>query len=77
MEIKVYSTPTCPWCVKVKEFLEENNIEFTEINVAEDEIAAKEMIAKTGQMGVPVIEIDDQFVIGFNQEKLRELLNLN
>ena len=64
---------TCPWCVKAKDFLKENNVEFEEINVGEDQAAAQEMIEKTGQMGVPVIEVDDKIIVGFNEEKLKEL----
>jgi glutaredoxin-like YruB-family protein len=76
-KVKVYSTPTCPWCHKLKEFLQENNIEFEDINVAEDQEAAKSMVDKTGQMGVPVSEIDGEFIIGFDEPKLKEKLNLS
>ena len=73
----VYSTPTWPFCTKVKEYLSKNNISFQEHNVAVDRDAAKEMIEKTQQMGVPVIIIDDKdIVIGFDQPKLNELLDL-
>jgi len=77
MKVKIYSTPSCPWCHKAKEFFKENKIEFEDVNVAEDQDAAKEMIEKSGQQGVPVIDIDNHIVIGFNESKLRELLNLN
>ena len=76
MKVKVYSTQTCPWCVKVKEWLKEKNVEFEEVNDGQDKEAAKEMVEKTGQMGVPVTEIDGQFVIGFDEAKLKELLKL-
>lgn len=76
MNVKVYSTTTCPWCVKVKDFLKEHSIEFEDINVGENREAAKEMVKKTGQMGVPVTEIDGQFIVGFNVAKLKELLNI-
>jgi len=76
MKVKVYSTPSCPWCHKVKEFLKENNIEFEDINVAENQDAAREMIEKSGQQGVPVIDVDGNMVVGFNEPKLRELLKL-
>ena len=75
-KVIVYSTPTCPWCHKTKEFLEQKSIEFTDINVAEDKEAAQEMVKKSGQMGVPVIDIDGEIVIGFDEEKLRELLKI-
>ena len=74
--VKVYSTPTCPWCHKAKEFLKENNIKFEDINVAEDEKARDYMIEKSGQMGVPVIEIDDQIIVGYDKEALEKMLGL-
>ena len=73
-KVKVYSTPTCPWCKKAKDFLKGKNIEFEDINVAENQEAAKEMVDKSGQMGVPVIEIDGEIVVGFDKEKLESLL---
>jgi len=73
-EVNVYTTPTCPWCAAVKQFLEEQNIEYTEYNVAEDPAKAEEMIQKSGQMGVPVIEIDGEIVVGFDRPRLEELL---
>jgi glutaredoxin-like YruB-family protein len=75
-KIKVYSTDACPWCHKAKDWLKENNIEFEDINVGEDQEAAKEMAEKSGQRGVPVIMVDDEIIIGFNEEKLKELLGL-
>lgn len=76
MTIKVYSTPTCPYCVQVKEFLKEKNQEFEEIDVAADPKAAQEMIDKSGQMGVPVVDIDGEIIIGFNKPKIIELLGI-
>jgi glutaredoxin 3 len=76
MKVKVYSTNTCPWCVKAKDFLKSHKVAFEEINVGENQEAAQEMIEKTGQMGVPVIEIDGKLVIGFNEAKLKQLLKL-
>ena len=76
MSVKVYSTPSCPWCHKVKEFLEENNIKFSDVNVASDVDSAKEMVEKSGQMGVPVIDANGEIIVGFNEPKLRELLNI-
>lgn len=72
--IKIYSTPTCPYCTKAKEFLKEKGIEFEDIDVASNQDAAKEMIEKSGQMGVPVIDIDGKILIGFDQAKLEEAL---
>ena len=74
--VKVYSTKTCPWCVRVKDFLSENDIPFTEADVGTDQKAAKEMVEKSGQMGVPVVDVDGDITVGFNEAKLRELLNL-
>jgi len=77
MNIIVYSTPICPWCMKVKNWLKDHNIDFKEVNVMEDQEAAKHMIEKSGQMGVPVTEIDGQMIVGFNEAKLKELLKIN
>ena len=74
VKVKVYSTPTCPYCQLAKEFLKEKGVEFEDINVAQDQKAAREMIEKSGQMGVPVIEIGENIVIGFDKEKIEELL---
>ena len=76
MKVTVYSTSTCPWCVKLKEWLKENKIEFEEIDVSIDLDSARRMVEKTGQMGVPVTEIDNQFVTGFDINKLKELLKI-
>jgi len=73
--IKVYFTPTCPYCTMLKEFLKRNNIEFEEIDVATSRDAAVEMIAKSGQMGVPVIDIDGTIIVGYNEAAVRERLN--
>ena len=74
--VKVYSTPTCPFCVKVKEFLKENNIDFEDINVAEDQKAAAYMVNKTGQAGVPVIETRGEYIVGFDEPRLRQILDI-
>ena len=75
-DVKVYSTPTCPYCHMAKSFLKENNVKFTDIDVAADQKAAKEMIEKTGQMGVPVIEINGKHIVGFDREAIKKELNL-
>ena len=74
--VKVYSTPTCPYCVTLKNFLKEHNIQFEDIDVSQNELAQKEMIEKSGQMGVPVVEIDGQIIVGFDRERISELLDL-
>ena len=73
-KIKVYTTPTCPWCHKVKEFLKEKKVEFEEVDVAADQEAAKKMVEKSGQMGVPQIEINGKMIVGFDQAALEEEL---
>ena len=75
-EVKVYSTPTCPWCKRTKKFLEDNGIEYQDFNVAEDKAAREEMINKSRQLGVPTIIIDDELMVGFNEAQLKEKLGL-
>jgi glutaredoxin-like YruB-family protein len=74
--VMVYSTPTCPYCKKAKQYLKENDIEFEDIDVSQDQEKAREMTEKSGQMGVPVVEVDGEFVVGFDKEKLDSLLGL-
>ena len=73
--VTVYSTPSCPYCLQAKEFLSGKGIDFTEHNVATDIEARNQMVQKSGQLGVPVIDIDGNIVVGFNRNKLEELLN--
>lgn len=75
--VMVYSTPTCPYCRQVKEFLAQHNISFTDKNVATDMSARDEMKAKSSSLGVPVIDVDGTVVVGFNRAKLQELLELS
>ncbi len=75
-KVIVYTTPVCPWCVRVKEWLKERKIPFQEIDVANNRQAAIEMVKKSGQMGVPVIEIDGQIIVGFDVEKLKAALKI-
>ena len=75
-KVKIFTTPTCTYCKMAKEFFEENNVEYEHFDVTVNEDARNEMIEKSGQMGVPVIMIDDEVVVGFNQEKLSELLEI-
>jgi len=71
----IYSTPTCPYYKRAKEYLSQKGISYTDYDVASDRDKAKDMIQKSRQMGVPVILVDDQLVAGFNQSKLDELLS--
>ena len=73
-KVIVYSTPTCPYCKWVKDYLTQKGVSFSDYNVAEDREKAKEMIDKSKQMGVPVIVVDNDVVVGFNQAKLDSLL---
>ena len=75
--IRIFSTPSCPYCVTLKEFLKEHGFEFEDLNVAIDTQAREEMITKSQQMGVPVIEIDGQIIIGFDKKKIVQLLKIN
>jgi len=72
----VYSAESCPWCRVAKDFLRENNIEFEAKNVAEDEAARAELIQKSGQLGIPVLDIDGTIIVGFDQQAIRKALNL-
>jgi glutaredoxin-like YruB-family protein len=74
--VKVYTTTTCPWCVKVKDFLKEHKIGYEEINISTNEKARAEMFEKSGQFGVPVVEIGDNIIIGFNREALKKALKI-
>ncbi len=75
-KVRVYSTPTCPYCIRTKQFLKENNIEFENIDVSTNQEAAQEMTEKSGQMGVPVLDINGEIVIGFDKDKISQLLGL-
>ncbi len=74
MAIKVYTTPTCTFCTKVKNYLRENHVKFTEYNVAKDERRADEMFRKSKQMGVPVIDVNGTIIVGFNKPELDRAL---
>ena len=74
MEVKIYSTPGCPWCGKAKEFFDKNKIKYKDIDVASNPEAAKEMIEKSGQKGVPVIEVGGKVIVGFDESELKEIL---
>ena len=72
--VTIYSTPTCHFCHAAKDFFTANGVKFSDYNVGSDLEKRKEMIEKSGQMGVPVITVGDQLFVGFDEEKLRELL---
>ncbi len=76
MRVKIYTTPTCPYCKMAKDFMREKGIVFEEVDVLQDEKAREELIEKSGQLGVPVIDVDGKIMIGFHREKLAELLGI-
>jgi len=75
-KIRVFSTLACPYCVTLEEFLKENGFNFEKIDVGADEKAREEMIERSGQMGVPVVEIDGKMIVGFDRKKIIELLGI-
>ena len=76
LKVKIYSTPTCPYCKLAKEFMTEKGIEYEDIDVGTDADAAQEMIKKSGQMGVPIIDVDGKVIIGFDKEQLSKVLGI-
>ncbi len=75
-KITIYSTPTCHFCRMAKEFFKDNNVEFQDFDVSQDSEKRKEMMDKSGQMGVPVIIIDERLIVGFNKPQIVELLGI-
>jgi glutaredoxin 3 len=75
--VKIYSTPTCVYCRMAKQYFNENKVAYEDINVASDAKAREYIVKRTGQMGVPVIEVGNEVVIGFDEEKLGELLHIS
>lgn len=75
-KITVYSTPTCPYCHMVKDYLKKNNFAFEDVDVSVDEKRAQEMIDKSGQMGVPVVDIDGKIIVGFNRAEIDKVLGI-
>jgi len=75
-QVVIYSTSACPFCIRAKEFLKSNNIEFENIDISSDPEKAQEMIKKSGQMGVPVFDIDGEIIVGFDKEKVEAALAL-
>ena len=75
-KVKIFLTPACPYCFTLKEFLKEHNIKFEEIDVSKNKETREEMIKKSGQLEVPVVEIDGQIIVGFDKEKICKSLNI-
>lgn len=74
--VKVYSTTTCPYCTLAKRYLESKGVAFQDIDVSRDQAAAREMVSKTGQMGVPVLEINGEYIVGFDRAGIDRALSL-
>jgi glutaredoxin-like YruB-family protein len=74
-KVKIYTTPSCPYCEMAKDYFQENNVDYEEHNVAEDDKAREEMIRKSRQMGAPVIDIDGKIIIGFNKPEIEKALS--
>ena len=74
MKINIYSTPSCGYCNLAKQYFRQKNISFTEYDVSRDQVKADEMVRKTGQFGVPVIEINGRTIIGFNRPEIERAL---
>jgi len=75
-KVEIYSTPSCQYCKMAKDWFATNNVEYTEHDVAADEAMRNQMIEKSGQMGVPVIDIEGELIVGFNEPKMKELLEI-
>ncbi len=75
-KVTVYSTPTCPFCIRTKQFLRDSNIVFEDIDVSANPDKVQEMVDKSGQMGVPVLDIDGEIVVGFDKEGIKRALEL-
>jgi len=75
-KVIVYSTSTCPWCIRVKQFLGENNISFDNYDVGTDKAKVEEMMQKTGQMGVPILDIGGEIIVGFDKERIKQALGI-
>ena len=75
-KVKIYSTPTCPFCVRAKQFLKESAVVFEDIDVSMNHEAAQEMIKRSGQMGVPVIDIEGDLIVGFDKDRIKKALGL-
>ncbi|MFH0840136.1 MAG: glutaredoxin domain-containing protein [Candidatus Omnitrophota bacterium] len=74
--VKIYSTPTCPFCIRAKQFLKDNNIVYEDIDVSLKQDKVRELMDKSGQMAVPVLDIDGAIVVGFDKSRMRELLGI-
>ena len=74
--VTIYSTPTCPYCIRAKQFLKDNSIAFNDIDVSSSQEKAQEMVDKSGQMGVPVLDIEGEIIQGFDKEAIQKALGI-
>ena len=72
----IYSTSTCPWCIRAKQFLKDNNVQYADFDVSSNSEKAEEMTQKSGQMGVPVVDIEGTIIVGFDKEKIKQSLGI-
>ncbi|HET8976659.1 MAG TPA: glutaredoxin family protein [Solirubrobacteraceae bacterium] len=75
--VLVFTTPTCPWCNRAKAYLRQQHVPFREVDVSRDTAAARDLVRRTGQMGVPVVEIDGRPIVGFDRAQIDRRLGLN
>lgn len=75
-KVKIYTTSTCPWCMKTKEFFKENKVKYEEVNVGLNEEARNEMFQKSGQLGVPVVDANGTIIVGFDKDALKKALGI-
>lgn len=75
-QVTTYSTPSCPYCKMAKQYLDEKGVEYTDVDVSADQDAAAKMVELSGQMGVPVIDVDGKMIVGFNKDELNAALGL-
>ena len=76
-KVRIYSTSTCPWCVKTKEFFKAHNVKYEEVNVGTDEKVRNEMFEKSGQFGVPVTDINGTVIVGYDKKALKKALGIS
>lgn len=77
MNITVYTTSSCPYCYQLKDFLDKNKIEYKEVDIGNNQKIAEEIVQKSGQMAVPITEIDGEIIVGFDEIKFKKRLNIN
>lgn len=75
-KVTIYSTPTCPWCKTTKKFLQDNGVQYEDKDVASDLSARQDMMTKSGQMAVPVVDVDGRIIVGYDEPQLKEALGL-